>query len=423
MIRNILNTIGSRLIMAFISLSLLLLNAKLLGAEGLGTIGLLILGISLFILINNFVNGGGLIYYASRFPMIRLLKVSYAWTFILAGIYALSISLFPTFLENYAWDLLFLGIILAISTTNSNLLLGKEQVKQFNFCLVTQSIVQLASLLYFYFILKQISVDSFILATYLGYSSQFLLSSYFLKPYLKSESSPNYKKGFVELFQYGFYLQLANIFQLLNYRLSYYILQIYSGRAAVGVYTAGVQLSEGILLPSKSLAMVQYARISNLQSEEKAAQLSIRLMKLCFIITLPLIVLLLLIPTELFSSLLGADFKSIKPVILLMSVGIISLSMEAIISRFFSGMGMQKINSINAGFGLVLTLGFGFWLIPLYGLNGAAITASITYFFMFTFILYILKRKVKLRFKEMLFSSDDFQFFKQMVKDFKEKRK
>lgn len=416
MIANILNTIGSRLSMAIISLSLLLIYSNFLGAEGLGTIGLIILGISIFILICNFANGGGLVYYASRYSALQLLIASNAWTVLIALLFILGIYILPDFFGQYAWDILYLGILLSFSTSNANLLLGKERVKAYNRCFLIQSIIQIGGVVFFFFYLNDRSVDAFIRATYIAYTLNFLLSSMHLFPYLKNGEKASFSELSKDLIHYGFYLQLANLFQLFNYRLSYYLLQIYSGKAAVGIYTSGVQLSEGILLPSKSLGMVQYARISNMNDDQEAAQLTVSLMKLSFVLTLPILLILLFIPTSFFVDVLGSDFQESKLVIVAMSLGILTLSMEGILGRFFSGTGRQKVNTINTAIGLFFTIGFGLWLIPLHGAYGAAITASVSYSSMFLFIAYQLKSKTNLSLQSFLPGKKDWQLAKGLIK-------
>ncbi len=410
MIGNIINTIGSRLLIALISLSILLLNSNFLGANGLGSVGLIILGVTIILLVSNFVSGGGLIYYAPRHSTKHLFLISYSWI-IVTGLIFIPIILFtPLFIKAYAWDVLFLGILLSASSTNNHLLLGKEKVKQFNAISIIQALIQITALCYFFFVEKQQTVRSFVNSAYLAYFASFLFSLIMLMPYLKDQTNSSeisIKNLYKKVLNYGFYLQLANIFQLLNYRLSYFILQVFSGRAAVGIFTAGIQLSEGMLLPSRSLAMVQYARISNMNDDTKSVELSIVLMKVAFFITLPLVGILLLIPEEYFTIILGKDFTAVKGVIAAMSIGIIGLSMEGILSRFFSGTGRQKTNTINGLIGLVSTVGFGFWLIPIYGVMGAAYTASISYCIMLLFMLFQINKFAKISYKAYLPNQSD----------------
>ena len=420
MIYNILNTIGSRFLMALISLILLLLSSNYLGAEGLGSIGLIVLGISIIQLLNNFVNGGGLIYYTPRFPILKLFGVAYLWIAITILVFIPIILFTPLFIKEYAWDILLLGIILSAVSTHNHLLLGKEKVKFFNLISLSQSIIQLISLLYLFFVLDKKSVDSFILSTYISYSISLVISFLFLVTHLKNKASNQEKVPFFGLFKktlnYGFYLQLANIFQLLNYRLSYFLLQFYSGKAAVGIYTPGVQLSEGILLPTKSIATVQYARISNMKDDGQAIRLTLALMKVSFFLTLPILALLMLIPSDYYTAVLGSDFSQVKQVIAAMSIGIISLSMEGIVSGFFSGTGRQKTNSLSAFIGFLFTVVLGFYLIPKYGVMGAAYTATISYLSMFLFMIFQLNKYAKISFKAYLPNSSDIDLVRKELK-------
>ena len=201
MIYNILNTIGSRFLMALISLILLLLSSNYLGAEGLGSIGLIVLGISIIQLLNNFVNGGGLIYYTPRFPILKLFGVAYLWIAITILVFIPIILFTPLFIKEYAWDILLLGIILSAVSTHNHLLLGKEKVKFFNLISLSQSIIQLISLLYLFFVLDKKSVDSFILSTYISYSISLVISFLFLVTHLKNKASNQEKVPFFGLFK------------------------------------------------------------------------------------------------------------------------------------------------------------------------------------------------------------------------------
>ena len=89
--------------------------------------------------------------------------------------------------------------------------------------------------------------------------------------------------------------------------------------------------------------------------------------------------------------------------------------MEAILGRFFSGTGRQKINTINTFIGLIFTVGLGLWLIPQYGVQGAAISASVSYLSMFLFIAYQLKSKSQLSFKAFFPNGDDWKLIRKLV--------
>lgn len=418
MIAKIINTVVIKVLLALLSIILLLLNSNFLGAEGLGTIALIILEIAIYLLISNLVTGGSLVYYASRIRITELFIISYTWMITTALFLYFTLSYIPFISIEYLDHILLLGLLQSGVSTHINLLAGKQQIKPFNLTSLIQGLVQVLSLFYFYFILNEKTVISFIYSTYIAYAIAFIYSLIKLMPYLELSFSLPKKNSFATVIQYGLYIQTANISQLLNYRLSYFLLEYYSGRSAIGLFSAGVQLSEGVLLPSKSIGIVQYARLSNTKSILKSANLTLTLLKLSFIITLPFLLILIAIPKAVFIALLGEDFGLTSLVIGLMSLGIIMLASEVILSRFFSGSGHQKVNATSSTLGLIATLVFGFLLIPHYGFKGAAITYSLSFSAMFIYMLFKFRQITGVGFQRFLISKTDFQLIFRVVRRF-----
>jgi O-antigen/teichoic acid export membrane protein len=416
LIGNILNTISSRIGLAVISIILLVLNSNFLGSEGLGTVSLIVLEISIFLLLSNLITGGSLIYYASRIPILQLLLLSYLWILICTAIAYTACSSFSYLNGPYVLHILLLGAIQAAVGTHLNLLVGKELIKSYNSIQLGQSIVQVLSLCLFYFVWNKTTVEAFIYSTYIAYSYAVLLSLFKLLPFLKGSFIIPSFKHIKQILHYGFFIQTANISQLLNYRLSYFLLDYYCGRASVGKFTAGIQLSEGILLPGKSIGVVQYSKLSNSLNYEANARLSLRLMKVVVLLSLPLIVFLMVLPSQVFETVLGSDFSSTPLIIACMSLGILALSAEVILSRFFSGTGQQKVNAGSSTLGLVVSLIAGFSLIPFYGIVGAAFTASLSYMSMFLFLLWKIVQKSSLSYSDFLFRYSDWVYLRRLLR-------
>ena len=411
MISNILNTVFTRVGLAIFAILLLVLNSNFLGSEGVGIIGIIILEIAIFLLFTNLICGGSMIYFTPRKSIIELFLSAYVWIAFCGLIGFLLIKSFSFFQHEYIYDVLLLGILQSISITHSGILAGKEQIKRFNSISLIQVIVQFLALLYFYYIQEVATIQSFIYSTYIAYFIALLVGLAYLFRSLQGKFQFPSLTTYKTLIQYGFYIQVSNIAQLFNYRLSYFILDYFSGKATLGQFMAGVQLSEGLLLPSKSIATVQFTKIANSKHHKRAANLTLKLLKLTLLITLPLIVLLLLIPANFYTALLSDDFYTTPLVIGGMAIGILGLSGEAIMSRYFSGTGQQKHNAISTCIGLVITLIAGLTLIPQYGFMGAAITSSCSFVGMFGYMTIMLTRLSHLRLSDFLYTKRDFQFF------------
>ena len=262
---------------------------------------------------------------------------------------------------------------------NFMLILGLEKVRVYNVISLIQILVLLGLLCCFIFLFHIQDVMAWFWAIFSSYVLVFAISLKQILPALKIIPLKGMKPLLKEILKFGSYIQFANIFQQLNYRLSYYIIDFFSGRAALGVFSVGVQISEGVWLIPRSIGMVQYARISNEMDPEYAKRVTLSLAKITWLLTLLVMILLILIPGFLFQLIFGEEFRQIRPVIASLGVGIITLSVSMVFSQFFSGVNRPYHNTISSAIGLIFTLVSGLLLIPGWGIIGAGITASLSY--------------------------------------------
>jgi O-antigen/teichoic acid export membrane protein len=83
----------------------------------------------------------------------------------------------------------------------------------------------------------------------------------------------NIRALLAEMSKFGAWVQLANLAQLMNYRLSYYFIEWYAGRQPLGIYELGTKLSEVVWIFPKSICLVQYARLANNQDRNMRSSL------------------------------------------------------------------------------------------------------------------------------------------------------
>lgn len=420
MIGNILHTFGNKILMAGISVVLLIMYTNYLGTKGLGSIGLIVLNITLVQLICNLSNGS-IVFFSQKLNLRRLIAVCYLWTGISIGLFYVINQIYPLVEENYLNDIYALSALAALLSIHQYILLGQERIKAVNRLALLQSLLTLGGVSYYFILQDRAEVGAFIDVLYATYLICYVLGWLATRKHLITEEAkdgPNFWDTFRKAFHYGFYIQTANAFQLLNYRLSYFILDAFSGRAALGLYTAGVRISEGLILPGRSIATVQYARISSKDHDPYAQRITVLLTKLSMGITAVGVAILLLLPEVFYASLLGEGFSEVKTVIVILGIGIFIQSAEIIISHYFSGTGRQQINSVSALLGLIVTLGAGFVFIPLYGANGAAFTAFLSYTSMFTFLFAQMIRKSAVAPLHFLPQKGDFRLLKRLSRKF-----
>lgn len=417
MLKIILGTAGARIINAIISFAVITINARMLGAEGVGTISLIILGITIILLISNFAGGGALIYLIPRNDLFKLFVVSYIWAVLSSVSGSFVLAFFELIPEEFTIHVMFLSLLQAFTSVHFNILLGKEKIRRFNLISVVQVLMLLVSLAWLFFYLKKIEVISFIYALYLSYFLAFILSFYSIQKFLRIGVFSNFKEVIQQMFRYGSFVQVANLLQLLNYRLGYYIIERFLGKSSLGVFSTGTQVSEGLWLVGKSVATVQYARISNNDDAGFARLITIQFVKIVFVITMAMLLVLLAIPDSFFVLIFKKDFTGLNLVILSLAGGILFMAISTIFSHFFSGTGRHHHNTIASGIGVLLTLIFGFTLIPAYGITGAGLTATISYFSSLVYQVIVFKQITRITLSDFLITRSDFILMKNLSKE------
>ncbi|MFA6949350.1 MAG: polysaccharide biosynthesis C-terminal domain-containing protein [Lentimicrobiaceae bacterium] len=416
MIRNLLSTTASRMLIAIINLAIVWMSARYLGASAMGSISLIILGISIIQIITAVLAGSSIVYQASRHPVADLLTIAWLWILI-AGIPVwLFLSLADLIPREFTFDVLILSILGGIITVNQNVLLGKERVNAYNGMAVLQSIMVLLSLFLLLVAGKWMDVRAYVTAQYISMGSCAMIGTLMILPPIKSFRIPTMALV-KEAAGFGGYLQAASLMQLFNYRLSYYIIEKYFDRATLGVFSVGVQIAESVWIVAKSMAVLQYSRISNSRNHPYSIRLTVNFLKFTGLVTSILIGIILLLPQEFFVWIFRSDFSHITQVIASLSVGILALALSLMFSHYFSGTGQPVHNTISSGIGLIFTVILGFTLIPRFGLTGAGITASLSYLAGMLYQLLVFKKTTRVMWMDFVPAKKDVLLMTSEIKE------
>jgi O-antigen/teichoic acid export membrane protein len=397
MLKNILSTISTRILVALLTLVMVLINARFLGAEKVGTIGLIILAIAILQLGGNLVGGGALVYLVPRAQIMSLFLPSVGWAVVTTSLGTFLLNLLHLIPAGYSCHVFFLSLLLSFFTINFMVLMGQERIRAYNMISLLQVVILFVVLMIYFFGLDNKEVMAYIIALYVSYSFAFLVSFLLILSSFRKREILGSGKVLRELFHLGSVMQLGNILQFFNYRLSYYFIEFFLKRAAVGVYSVGVQLSESSWLIAKSIHLVQYTRISNEKDENYASKLTLNLVKISFILTLVSLILILLLLNIFFSVVFKPEFHQVPLIMYSLSAGILTFSVSIILSPYFAGMGKPVHNTVSAAIGLVFTLVLSLLFIPILKLPGAALAATISYIAStcYQFIVFVRMTKVK----------------------------
>lgn len=382
MIRSAAATIATRVLVMAGNLATIMAVGHTQGTEGLGMVSLIVLGITLILLLNNVIGGGALTYLVSRHRLGRLLVPAYLWAFATAGIAWVVLNEFPLVPAGYQDAVVLLALIQSITAIHSAVLLGRQRIASYNATAVVQAVSLPVAYLLLYRVGGEHSLLSYIHASFMASGAAVVLSTLLVTLVGRTERSGadhGWAAALRGMLRQGGLVQAANVLQLLNYRLAYYLIERWLGMAALGVYSVTTQLAESAWLGPKSLGTVLYARISN--TEDRAGQRSATIAILKGSVALAAIVLLvlLLVPDPVYEKLFGRDVKGVQALMLLLLPGLLGMAASQAYSHYFSGVALNRHNATGSGIGLLCTVLFGLWLIPQHGLPGAAVTASVAY--------------------------------------------
>ena len=415
MFKKILNTFGTKILAAALNLLIAIIISQTLGDTGSGTQSLVLTSITFILIFSEIVCGASIVYLAPRHSFKKILVASVIWSGLIAIVMGFCIRLFyPKLDQDLVLHVAILSFISSLSNINFRLLVGKEEIQKANYNTLLQPVLLTLTLVVYYIILKRTDIYGYIIGLYAAYGGTFLLGVWMLrKDYaqLPLDKDREYGPVLKDLFKYGFLNQTGHFVQFFNLRLSYYLLDSYIGRGQVGVFSRSVSLAEAIWIISNSIALVQYARIANADDRAYSQKLTLDLSKICLVISAVAVIVLALLPSQVYTFVFGPDFGEMAGIIRILAPGVLFYCIFLILGHYYSGIGRYQMNTFAALCGLAATCVLGFTLIPRYDVTGAAITSAVSYtvnaIFLFVFFL-----------KESNFKGKDFILRKSEVQNY-----
>ena len=416
MLKKIINTFGTKITAAVINLLIAVVISQTLGDDGKGTQSLLLTTITFILIFTDIVCGESIVFLTPHHKFKQLFWPSVLWSALISAMMGGAIRWFyPGLSGDLTLHVAILAFINSLSSINSRVLVGKEEIKKANYNTLLQPVVSIITLTIYYVILNRTDIYGYVLALYLSYSSSFLLGIWMLRHdyatlFQKSEKS-DYKLVMKDLFKYGFLNQTGHFVQFFNLRLSYYLLERYINVGRVGVFSNAVSLAESIWIISNSIALVQYARIANTDDRSYAQHLTLNLCKICLAVSALAVIVLALLPSPVYVYIFGSDFGEMSSIIKILAPGILLYCIFLILGHYYSGIGRYQMNTFASLCGLAATFIMGFTLIPRLDVTGAALTsvASYTINAIFLFVFFI---------KESDFKWKDFLLTKAEIIDY-----
>lgn len=263
-----------------------------------------------------------------------------------------------------------------LKTSLYYILLGIEEVTRFNKMNMLDKAVSLALLLAVLVVTKSTTIAllaNLIAAVIMVVVIMVIL---FVEKGYRISFDKNITKG---MFRYGFKSLIGNAIQNINYRLDVLITAAYLTSTAVGIYTKASNLGETIWRVSGSVGIVVLPYSANTKDKYSMTDFINKIIRITFAVIIIFSVSLTIICRPLIIFVLSKKFAgSVEPFRLLIP-GISIYAIYNILNSYFAGSGMVEKNIIASGIAAVITVVLDFTLIPIYGIDGAAVTSSIAY--------------------------------------------
>lgn len=414
MLKQATGTVLARVIVTAMNLLVIVLAGHALGAEGLGVISLVVLGITLVMLPANLIGGGALVYLVPRIALRRLIWPAYAWALVSAALAWLFLLRFPLVPEGYATHVCLLALLQAFYSVHFGVLLGQQRILRHNVISVVHAAILLIVFGAELFWRKDVDAMAYVQASYAAFGLTTVLSALSIdrKAPVKGIEHPHVART---LLRQGLWVQGANGLQLMNYRLAYWIIEHVSGRAALGLYSVGTQLAESAWIAPRSLGMVLVSRVSNLDEVAQQRRLTLLTAKVAIAFALAVVLILAVLPDVVFQLAFGKDIAGLRPIVLMLAPGIISMSASQAFSHYFSGKGQNRHNLVGSGLGMLITAGLGWWAVHQWGLKGAALTASLAYSASVIYQWMVFSRRHHTRLRDLWPNAEDLARLRDLV--------
>ncbi|MBP5400840.1 MAG: polysaccharide biosynthesis C-terminal domain-containing protein [Bacteroidales bacterium] len=421
MFRKIINTFGTRLLGAILNFLIAVVISQTVGDVGKGEQALLLMDITFVLIFSDIISGSSIVYLAPKHNFSKIVMPAYLWS-LLIGLF--SIVMFPLVGGEITWTLAanvgILSVLSSLASVNTSVLIGRERVNAANAVNLWQPVTLLLTLLVCYYGFGMLNLNAYIIALYVAYGGSWIFGIILLHNEFKEftfYSFNEYKVVVKDLFKYGILNQSGHLVQFINLRLGFYLLQRYVDTGSTGVFSNAVALAEAVWLVSRSIALVQYARIANSDDLDYSRRLTLDLSKICLAFSSLGIIVLALLPACFHQWLFGPEFGTLPILIRILAPGALMYTLSIMMEHFFSGIGRYQMDIYAALCGLVFTFALGFTLIPRYGIYGAAITSSVSYAANAVFMLIAFFRKGNFRIVDLFISKKNISEFVQIIKN------
>jgi len=177
---------------------------------------------------------------------------------------------------------------------------------------------------------------------------------------------------------FGLRADLGNAMHITGFRLDTFLVNGFTGTAALGVYAVATRFAELLFVLPYAVALVVMPRGVRARAQGRADETP-RVFTWTLLVSCASAVALALGGRWLLRAFYSDQYDgSYRPFVILL-VGVVAFGATNVLMNDVVGRGHPGLVSVIAAVGLALTVALDLWLIPLYGITGAALASTVVY--------------------------------------------
>jgi O-antigen/teichoic acid export membrane protein len=386
---NILSVLGARIVIIVLSFAGSIVVTRILGPSDRGAMEILLLIPYMLVNLAHLGIGNANLYFIGKKekPIERVVGNSLSVSLLLGmTLIAVGYCLFFYYQES-----MFKGITLSymhivfplipfllVQKYTQYTLLGQEDINSRNTLVLFPAITNFLIVMALVAIIP-LRVFGVLIAQLVSNGVTVLLCLYYLSK--RTTLRPLFDSSlFIDSVKFGMVPFLALMVMNLNFKVTVFLIKYFMDNTAVGLYSVAVSVVDKITLIPEVIGLVLFSRISN-ATEQEANHLTPIVCRLSIALSV-IMGFLLLVSAELFVPFVyGKEFSGSVTALLLLIPGIVFMTFFMILHGDLTGRGKAILTLYIFTIALLVNIALNLFLIPLKGINGAALATTFSYSF------------------------------------------
>lgn len=411
--RNVIGTFLANVTSIFLGFLISVITSRMLGIEGRGIFTVINTTIVLISTVCNFGINQSIAYYVSKDKNSKLfyfsaLMLQGLFSTVVVFIFLLLNDIFISVLKisklDYFWMVLCIPLALMLPVIRY-FFVGINKINKYNILNILEKILNILVICLIF--VTNIDIGLMFLIPLV---ITFVVGIFISKESLKISFNKNIIKN---LFQYGIGNYIGLIANFLSYRIAIFIINFFLTIEQVGIYSISMVLAELFFIIPNTLNVVLFKKIAQSNNVTDYYNKMLRVSNGVMIIGLVLFIIfgkqaIILIYSEQFAA---AYFPSV----ILLS-GILGANNFRLFSNLFIAQGRVQIYSKCGLVNMASTIILDLFLIPYYGLLGAAFASFFSYMLTYLYAFYNYKVIYNVRIKDtLIITKKDFVEFSKLI--------